>query len=252
MPKYVKHGGVWREVSPYVKEGGVWREVDSSYVKEGGVWRNYHTASVYVPRNAGEYMHGGYYAGGNIIVDGVEYAIIVAPKEYGQSPERLQYKLNNNEDDIPISRHDGKKNAEQFVNNWWPAGNYCNNLRISGYSDWHLPSRNELEVCYRYLKPRTTNNFTGVGIHGTNPNSNPRSDEEYTEDNPPQTSSELFIEGGEQSFTEPGSTVRFWTSSQPSSMPDRVWFQFFSNGRQTTQEKNYSYDVRAVRWEEVE
>lgn len=253
MPQYVKHGGVWREVSPYARHGGVWREISDGYVREGGVWRQYYSAAFYGPENAGEYMHGGYYAGGNIIVGGVEYAVIIAPREYGQHPDGLQYKTQRTEDPTADSRHDGKQNANRFIDNRWPAGRYCNTRIITGYSDWHLPSRNELEICYRYLKPRTFSNFTGAGIHGRNPNSNPVG-EEYTEDDPSQTSVSEFKEGSDQAFTFESDGIqqrRVWTSTAPPSLPERAWVQDFANGQQTTFSKTDIRRVRAVRWEEI-
>ena len=87
-----------------------------------------------------------------------------------------------------------------------PAAQYCRSMNAGGYTDWYLPSRNELALCYRYLKLTTDNNATGLtsggnllANHGTNPNSDPAG-AAYTTTNPAQTTVTTFQSGGVEAF----------------------------------------------------
>jgi hypothetical protein len=35
----------------------------------------------------------------------------------------------------------------------YPSAHFCNNLTVGGFTDWYMPAKNELEVCYYNLKP---------------------------------------------------------------------------------------------------
>jgi hypothetical protein len=41
----------------------------------------------------------------------------------------------------------------------YPAAHWARNLSINGFADWYIPARDELELCWRNLKPATDNNY---------------------------------------------------------------------------------------------
>ena len=195
---------------------------------------------------------GGYYAGANIIVGEKEYAIIIAPKELGQYSGTRQWKTSNSNSSGTGSTFNGKSNTEAMASvgiNIHPAAKYCMELDINGFTDWHLPSVDELEVCYRFLKPSTQDNTTSVkslhsAVNGTNPNSNPQG-AGYNISDPSQTTVFSFQEGSNQSFD----TVSYWSSTQYSD--NSAWYFLMSNGNASPLSKTTSYNTRAVRWIEV-
>ena len=202
--------------------------------------------------DAGLYIEsaGGYYAGANIIVGSKEYAIIIAPKELGETV--LQWKTSTSVTSGANSTYDGKANMaaiEVAGLSIHPAAQYCANLDINGFNDWHLPAPDELEVGYRYLKPTTISNYTYSrplhnAVNGTNPNSNPVGSG-YTSGSPSLTGVSDFQSSGSQVFE----TTYYWTSMEYSS--SNSWIQYFNYGTQTYGNKANSYRLRAVRWLEV-
>ena len=78
----------------------------------------------------------------------------------------------------PASMNDGLANMQYFRDNGianYPAAKWiednCNSgTGLNGFTDWYLPSRDELEIVYRMCKPDTTANYSGYGI---NPNAVP-------------------------------------------------------------------------------
>ena len=205
--------------------------------------------------DAGLYIEsaGGYYAGGNIIVGSKEYAIIIAPKELGEYNGTIQWKTSNTATSGANSTYDGKANMvaiEAAGLSVHPAAQYCANLNINGFNDWHLPAPDELEVCYRYLKPTTQSNYTDSrplhnAVNGTNPNSNPVGSG-YTGESPSQTGISDFQDGGSQAFE----TTGYWTSMDYNSTA-ASWFQSFDTGALSTISKTSALLLRAVRWLEV-
>jgi hypothetical protein len=203
----------------------------------------------------GEAFGGGFYAG-NIVEGGTEYFIIVAPKSSGESSS-IQFKTSN----------DAAPSATQTLNNGpaasasmnsaaYPAAQFCEGLSIGGFSDWYLPARDELELCYRNLKPTTTDNNTSNRVKssitypegndlladtmGVNRNSNPTG-AAYTSGTPSQTSVTAFITGGTEAFA----SGTYWSSSEYSDAT--AWRQRPDNGLQGNNVKDLSLYVRAVR-----
>ena len=121
-----------------------------------------------------------------------------------------------------------------------PAAQFCEGLTIGGYSDWYMPAKNELEICYYNLKPTTTNNSTGSG---TNTNAVPSRGSNYTTGTPAQTSATAFITStGAEAFT----VAYYWSSTQNGAA--YAWSQTFNNGDQNGfTYKLTSFRTRAVR-----
>lgn len=97
---------------------------------------------------------GGYYAG-RIKIGTSIYALIVAPKATGQSTGAWKAMATGSAG--TQSLNDGLSNSNS-MNSYYPASQFCKLLGIGGFNDWYLPSRDELEICYRNLKPNTTAN----------------------------------------------------------------------------------------------
>ena len=118
-----------------------------------------------------------------------------------------------------------------------PAANFCNNLNINGYDDWYLPSKDELEILYRYLKPTTDGNHTSSGA---NTSAVPATSN-YTSGSPAQTSVTIFRTGNSEAFI----ASTYWSSTEYSSALG--WIRYFLDGIQTSNPKTITRYVRGVR-----
>lgn len=208
----------------------------------------------FTPEYAGRAFGGGYYAGANIVVGSKTYAVVVAPKSQGGEASSTQWKTSPSTTSGTDSTNDGRSNTAAMISDSassHPAAQFCDNLTINGHSDWHLPSVDELEICYRYLKPTTKDTRVGSSSpHNTSTQSNPNSvpvlpSGDYTSNYPAQTSIAAFQEGGLEAF--PGSY--YWSSTQYSS--SLAGLPRFDYGTQGGNNKINSFYVRAVRWVEV-
>jgi hypothetical protein len=119
-----------------------------------------------------------------------------------------------------------------------PAAQFCEGLTIGTFSDWYMPAKNELEVCYFNLKPTTTSNNTSSG---TNTNAVPSRGSNYTVGTPAQTSATDFQTGNTEAFA----AGFYWSSTEFNATS--AWAQTFSTGFQTNDGKLGSTYVRAVR-----
>lgn len=201
------------------------------------------------PTEIGTFWEGGYYTGRINIEDKI-YALVVAPKATGQSPTSLVCKTTATSTPGTDSLNDGWNNTQAMIAagpDLHPAAKYCRNLKINGYEDWYLPSVDELEICYRNLKPRTDTNSISTtghpyGPNGINPSSIPIG-VAYTANSPNQTTVPDFKTSQPQSFIEGW----YCTSSQFTEAPASVWLQGFSNGDQYAGSKIGTRYVRAIR-----
>ena len=204
----------------------------------------------------GEAFGGGFYAG-NIVEGGTEYYIIVAPKSSGENSSKEFKTSNTAAPSATQTLNNGPAASSSMNSAAYPAAQFCEGLTIGGFSDWYLPARDELELCYRNLKPGTTANNTtnrgkssitypegndlSVDTQGVNRNSNPTGGA-YTTFTPSQTSVTAFITGGTEAFASSG---YYWSSSEFE--PANAWWQGFINGFQNGNFKNNYFYVRAVR-----
>lgn len=147
----------------------------------------------------------------------------------------------------------------------YPAAHWARNLDIGGRTDWYIPARDELELCWRNLKPVTNNNIVTANRptaasfnyanngsygdtsnrHGVNNNSAPAGTT-YTASVPAQTVATAFRTGGTEAY-EFGSAY-YWSSSDYSA--SLAWFQYWISsypGFQNGNVKTSTSRVRAVR-----
>ena len=197
------------------------------------------------------------------------FRVIVAPKSSG---ENAAVALKNANDAFPTACQtltEGYASTEAMksagTSTVYPAAHWARGLNIGGKTDWYIPARDELELCWRNLKPVTNNNYvtadrpTGqsfdykrdgsygdtANTHGTNNNSSPTG-AAYTASVPVQTAATPFRSGGAEAF-EFGSAY-YWSSSECSASD--AWFQYWHSsfpGYQVYSGKNNAYRVRAVR-----
>ena len=207
------------------------------------------------PPSIGAPYGGGYYSG-SIAIDGNTYALIVAPKAEGQ--KALAWKDEWSTTPGTLSVNDGFTNSDAMNNASHPAAQFCRSLKIGGFDDWYLPSRDELEVLYRNLKPTAHENYVyanrakawGVkpgkynGVdesgNGHNPSSVPAG-APYTEYAPGQTTAATFHEGQPEAFD----ARWYWSSTEFVSVNART--QHFGDGYQGYSGKTLAGRCRAVR-----
>jgi hypothetical protein len=195
------------------------------------------------PLAIGSAYGGGYLAGqistaGNGIAD---FNLVVGPVATAEST--LKWKTSDTSTAGTSSVIDGPTNSSNMNNASHPAGQFCEGLTIGGYSDWYMPAKNELEVCYYNLKPDTTSNNTSSGI---NANAVPPRTSNYANLGPPnQTSAAIFQSTGAECFSS-SSVPYYWSSTQASA--SAAWRQYFDTGQQYAYfSKNANARVRAVR-----
>jgi hypothetical protein len=141
---------------------------------------------------------GGFFAGqistaGNGVAD---YNLVIAPKSSGENSSK-QWKTSNTSTAGTSSVIDGPTNSSNMNNASHPAAQFCEGLTIGTFSDWYMPAKNELEVCYFNLKPTTASNVTSAG---TNTNAVPSRGSNYTVGTPAQTSATDFQTGNTEAF----------------------------------------------------
>lgn len=196
----------------------------------------------------GSPLRGGFYVGQMKVGTSV-FALIVAPKASGQAS--LAFKTSSTATVGTTSVSAGAANTAAMIAAGaasHPAAQFCVGLSIGGYTDWLLPAQDQLELCYRNLKPGTDSNDTASGA---NANSVPTR-ATYSGSAPVQTSAVPFQfdfptqAGGPEMFSR---DVAHWSSTGPTSGAGagQAYRQSFINGAQSLVDKQAVLYVRAVR-----
>lgn len=198
------------------------------------------TTSEAPPTVIGQAYGGGYYAGQIGISSVATHYIIVAPVSSGQNT--LAWKNANTATPGADSVINGPQNTLDMLIDGslttYPSAHFCWDLVIGSYTDWYMPAKNELEVCYYNLKPTTEQNNTSYGI---NDNAVPARASNYTTGTPAQTTATDFRSTGAEDFAD----SRYWASTEYSAT--FAWSQTFGYGAQNYGSKTTSRQVRAIR-----
>lgn len=181
-------------------------------------------------------FEGGFFAG-LFALNGETYGLIVSPRAEGELEETRWGKYS--QDVSARSYNDGMANTQAMAMAGSDLGRWMLALDISGFADWYLPSRDELELLYRNLKPTERRNYCSFR-DGDNPSSLPAG-YPYTEESPARTTCAAFAGDGEQAL----SPRWYWSSTQSS--PGLAWVQGFDDGYQHGVPKGYEHRARAVR-----
>ena len=180
---------------------------------------------------------GGFFAGQIGTSSVATHNLVVGPVASAQS--YLTWKIVNTTTAGTTSVIDGPANSAAMNDVTHPAAQFCEGLTIGGFTDWYMPAKNELEVCYYNLKPTTYSNVTSSGI---NANAVPARASNYTAGTPAQTSATDFKNTGAEDFTP----ALYWASTEDSATT--AWLQNFNDGTQTNGYlKATPYSVRAIR-----
>lgn len=191
-----------------------------------------------IPTAIGEAFAGGFTTG-RIFVDRRPFLLITAPKAEGLITE-VAWNGKMKRVDGAVSYFDGLANTRAMAEAGSEAAKQVLALRIGGFDDWYIPSRDELELQYRAFKPTKDKNW--VYRNGDNPSSDPPG-YPYTESSPGQTVIKAFRKGGAEAFSDGW----FWSSTQSEGDVACAWFQTFDGGYQGRGHEGNEYDVRAVR-----
>lgn len=185
-------------------------------------------------------VEGGYYVGRLRPPGCAPYALIVAPKALGEH-DSVVWNRSLVSVDGALSYHDGLANTIAMAKAGSRLAQWALDLTIDGIGGYYIPALDELEVCYRHLKPGVQPNSlwyrSGINMHAEPPTP------PYTAEFPCQTALALFHSGGTEAFEE----TPYWTSTQPASYSDFSWTQTFHHGYQATWTKTIQFRARAVR-----
>lgn len=189
----------------------------------------------------GAAYQGGFFAG-QIDQSGTIYNLVVGPRASAES-SNIQWKTTQTTTSGTSSVIDGPTNSSNMNNASHPAAQFCEGLTIGGFSDWYMPSKNELEVLYYYLKPTTTSNNLPSGSNANAVSPEPISTN-YTSGDPPRTPVAAFQSPSGAERLNPSNG--YWSSTENSAV--NGWIQIFSSGQQLGFLKDESFlQVRAIR-----
>jgi hypothetical protein len=215
---------------------GIWSMSQQMQAAQAGAWPK----QSYSPTTIGQAYGGGFYAG-KINVSGTQYYLIVAPKASGENSSRTWGTYGVTTGITSVINGPTNSASLAALGAAYQAAVFAEGLTIGGYSDWYLPAKNELEVLYYNLKPTTDANTTSSGSNANAVSPEPISTN-YTTGSPAQTSAGIGFRTGE---TDAFASDFYWSSTEYNS--NYAWIQDFNGGNQSTNGKNGSNYVRAVR-----
>ena len=202
------------------------------------------------------------------------WKVIVAPKSGGENASVAYKNANTAAPAACFTLTNGPAATDAMIaadtSTVYPLAHWAKSLRelnggegLSGYTDWYIPARDELELLWRNLKPVTNNNYVTANrydaaaytrdanlddvavTHGANRNSDPAGDA-YTASVPAQTAVTAFHAGGAEALTF--GLAYYWSSSE--STATHVWLQYYTTsypGIQTNNAKTNPVRARACR-----
>lgn len=214
------------------------------------VYQNLRSFNPPPPGAIGSAYEGGFYAGqiSTTANSVATHYLVVGPLSTAQSTP-LEWKNAATATPGADSLINGPQNTADMVadgnSTVYPCAHFCDNLVIGGFSDWYMPAKNELEICYYNLKPGTGLNSTASNT-GINDNAVPARTGNYTFFIPAQTSVATFQSGGAQAFASLGSS-RYWSSTEGASSANANEQSFYNGYQNPTRSKFQTFPVRAVR-----
>jgi hypothetical protein len=179
---------------------------------------------------------GGFGSGANWSIN-VRYRVIKAPKASGETNNLAWKNANTLAPSSSGTLVEGLKSTTGLVAagdaSVYPMAHWCRNRNIGGYTDWYMPSRDEMEVLIRNLKPGTVANSTAnrptgsvhnyqnqgaypdlTNANGANRNSDPNG-AVYTTTVPGQTTPVAFRTGGAEALVAVVTAGSgYWTSTE--------------------------------------
>ncbi len=201
------------------------------------------------------------------------WKVLVAPKSGGENASVMYKNANTAAPAACWTLTSGKRATDAMIaantSTVYPLAHWAASLRtmngsgLSGYDDWYIPARDELELIWRNLKPVTNANYITqdrynaaaytsnankddlTQQHGLNRNSDPAG-AAYTASIPGQTAAAAFQSTGAEKM-EFGS-VYYWSSSEASAT--LAWSQYYTTsfpGYQNDTIKASNGRARAVR-----
>jgi hypothetical protein len=110
------------------------------------------------------------FAGGIIFyIDGTgQHGLVCSSQDQVGSPWGCQGTIIQGADGIVVGT--GNQNTTDILNGCslnYTAAYICANLDLNGYTDWYLPSKDELNLIYQNLKKKGLSNFTTRNYQGT-------------------------------------------------------------------------------------
>ena len=163
--------------------------------------------------------------------------IVVSPLATGGGT--MQWKTSNTISTNPDG-YDGYANSVALYTAGHTAAIFCRDLTIGGYTDWYLPSMQEIEILYWNLKPTTAGHNSTIWPYNNIAVPNRVSLSTY-DTHPGQTTAALFQSGGAQAFA----ADNHWTSNNWGDTWGR--YTSFSDGFAWGATKTTSNPVRAIR-----
>lgn len=100
-----------------------------------------------------------------------EHGLIAAPADQGNMPWKTGTYLTTGATDTTVGA--GLVNTTKIVDvmgafGWDSAARFCTDLAIGAYSDWHMPSRDELQLLYQNIGPGAAAPLTNIGGFSSN------------------------------------------------------------------------------------